>query len=92
MKNELINVWWRVTFMVTKGNERCEHSIFTEGNSETGAAVSAAVGICEGSDGSSNPTFKSIRIATYGEAESLDAELDAIAEREEKELEEEDNE
>ncbi|EDQ3254005.1 hypothetical protein HV319_10335 [Citrobacter freundii] len=89
MKNELINVWYRVTFMVTKGNDRYEYSIFTEGNSETGAAVSAAVGICEGSGGLSNPTFKSIRIATYGEAESLDAELDAIAEREQKEQKEE---
>lgn len=89
MKNELINVWWRVTFMVTEGDERRECSIFTEGNSETGAAVSAAVSICEGRDGFSNPTFKSIRIATYGEADSLNAELNAIAEREEKELEEE---
>lgn len=88
MKNELINMWWRTTFMVTQGNERFEYSIFTEGNSETGAAVSAAVSICQGRDGFSNPTFKSIRIATYGEADSLNAELDAITEREAKKLEE----
>lgn len=92
MKNELINVWYRVTFMVTENNDRREYTTFIQGSSETGAAVSAAVSICESRDGLSNPTFKSIRIATYGEAESLDAELDAIAEREEKELEEEDNE
>ncbi|MEQ5052193.1 hypothetical protein ABN154_10255 [Klebsiella michiganensis] len=89
MKNELINVWYRVTFMVTENNERREYTTFTAGSCETGAAVSAAVSICEGRDGLSNPTFKSIRIATYGEAESLNAELDAIAEREEKEPEEE---
>lgn len=89
MKNELINVWYRVTFMVTENNDRREYTTFTAGSSETGAAVSAAVSICEGRDGLSNPTFKSIRIATYGEAESLNAELDAIAELEEKELEEE---
>ncbi|EAU9424125.1 hypothetical protein EOI87_09860 [Salmonella enterica] len=87
MKNELINVWYRVTFMVTENGERREYSIFAEGSCETGAAVSAAVGICESGDGLSNPTFKSIRIATYGEAESLDAELDAIAGREARELE-----
>ncbi|MGK0740023.1 hypothetical protein ACSFCX_24015 [Yokenella regensburgei] len=92
MKNELINVWYRVTFMVTENNDRREYTTFIQGSSETGAAVSAAVSICESRNGLSNPTFKSIRIATYGEAESLDAELDAIAEREEKELEEEDNE
>lgn len=92
MKDELINVWYRVTFMVTEKNDRREYTTFTEGSSETGAAVSAAVSICEGRDGLSNPTFKSIRIATYGEAESLNAELDAIAEREAKELEGEDNE
>lgn len=92
MKNELINVWYRVTFMVTENNDRREYTTFIQGSSETGAAVSAAVSICEGRDGLSNPTFKSIRIATYDEAESLDAELDAITEREEKELEEEDNE
>lgn len=89
MKNELINVWYQVTFMVTENNDRREYTIFTEGSSETGVAVSAAVSICEDRDDLSNPTFKSIRIATYGEAESLDAELDAIAERKEKELEEE---
>lgn len=87
MKNELINVWYRVTFMVTESGERFEYSIFTEGSSEAGAAVSAAVSICENRDGLSNPTFKSIRIATYGEADSLDAELDAIAEREAREPE-----
>ncbi|QXB75925.1 hypothetical protein I6L62_14125 [Enterobacter asburiae] len=92
MNNELINVWYRVTFMVTEGGDRHEYSTFIEGSSETGAAVAAAVSICEGRDGLSNPTFKSIRIATNGEAESLDAELDAIAEREEKELEGEGNE
>ncbi|EDS8889520.1 hypothetical protein GQC79_004490 [Salmonella enterica] len=92
MKNELINVWYRVTFMVTENGERREYPIFAEGSSETGAAVSAAVSICENRDGLSNPTFKSIRIATYGEADSLDAELDAIAEREARELEEEDDE
>ncbi|MGS3467595.1 hypothetical protein ACB303_16215 [Citrobacter farmeri] len=92
MENELINVWYRVTFMVTENNDRREYATFIEGSSETGAAVSAAVGICEGRDGLSNPTFKSIRIATDGEADSLNAELDAIAEREAKELEEEDNE
>lgn len=89
MKNELINVWYRVTFMVTDGGERRELSTFIQSSSEAGAAVSAAVGICEGREGLSNPTFKSIRMATYGEAKSLDAEMDAIAEREAKELEEE---
>lgn len=89
MKNELINVWYRVSFMVTENSDRREYSSFIQGNSETGAAVSAAVGICNGQDGISNPTFKSIRIATYGEADSLDAELNAIAEREAKQLEEE---
>lgn len=89
MKNEPIQVWYRVTFMVTQGNERREYSIFTEGSSETGAAVSSAVSICEGTDDLCNPTFKSIRIATYGEAESLNAELNVIAAREAKELEEE---
>ncbi|QXB75927.1 hypothetical protein I6L62_14135 [Enterobacter asburiae] len=88
MKNELINVWYRVTFMVTEDGDRREYSTFIEGSSETGAAVAAAVSICEGRDSLSNPTFKSIRIATYGEADSLNAELDAIAEREAKELEE----
>lgn len=92
MKNELINVWYRVTFMVTENANRREYTTFIQDSSETGAAVSAAVSICEGRDGLSNPTFKSIRIATHGEAKSLDAELDAIAEREEKELEEEGNE
>lgn len=92
MKNELINVWYRISFMVTENNDRREYTTFSQGSSETGAAVSAAVSICEGRDGLSNPTFKSIRIATYGEADSLNAELDAIAEREEKELESEDNE
>lgn len=92
MENELINVWYRATFMVTENNDRREYSTFIEGSSETGAAVSAAVSISEGRDGLSNPTFKSIRIATYGEVGSLNAELDAIAEREAKELEEEGNE
>ncbi|HCU0624339.1 TPA: hypothetical protein OUF10_004316 [Enterobacter hormaechei] len=92
MNNELINVWYRITFTVTEGGDRREYSTFIQGGSETGAAVAAAVSICEGRDGLSNPTFKSIRIATNGEAESLDAELDAIAEREEKELEGEGNE
>ncbi|EAM9428690.1 hypothetical protein BCN13_11840 [Salmonella enterica] len=92
MKNELINVWYRVTFMVTENGERREYSIFAEGSCETGAAVSAAVSICEGRDNLSNPTFKSIRIATHGEADSLNTELDAIAEREAKELEEENDE
>lgn len=89
MKNEIIQVWYWVTFMVTENNSRREYPIYVQGSSETGAAVSAAVGICEGSDGLSNPTFKSIRIATYGEADSLNAELNAIAEREAKEQEEE---
>ncbi|MEW5290325.1 hypothetical protein ABW286_14220 [Erwinia papayae] len=89
MKNELIQVWFWVTFMVTENNNRHEYSIYVQNSSETGAAVSAAVGICESNVGLSNPTFKAIRIATYGEAESLDAEMDAIAEREAKELEEE---
>lgn len=92
MKNELINVWYRVTFMVTEDGDRREYSIFVQGNSETGAAVSAAVGICNAQDGIDNPAFKSIRIATYHEADSLNVELDAIAEREAKELEEEGNE
>lgn len=91
MKNELINVWYRVTFMVTENNERREYSIFAQGSSETVAAVSAAASICEGRDGLSNPTFKSVRIATYGEADSLNAELDVIAEHEAMELEGEDN-
>ncbi|HEY3984990.1 hypothetical protein [Cedecea sp.] len=89
MKNELINVWYRVTFMVTESGDRREYSTFIQSSSETGAAVSAAVSICESSDELSNPSFKSIRIATYGEADSLDTELDAIAEREAKVLEEE---
>ncbi|MCR1324917.1 MULTISPECIES: hypothetical protein [unclassified Enterobacter] len=88
MKNEHINAWYRITFMVTEDNDRREYTTFTQGSSETEAAVSAAVSICEGRDGMSNPTFESIRIATYGEADSLNAELDAIAEREAKELEE----
>ena len=92
MNNELINVWYRITFMVTENNDRREYTTFTQGSSETEAAVSAAVSICEGQDGLSNPTFKSIRIATNGESESLNAELDAIAEREAKELEGEGNE
>lgn len=90
MKNELMQVWYCVAFMVTENGKRREYSIFTQGGSETGAAVSAAVGICQSSDGMSNPTFKSVRVATYGERDSLEAELDAIAEREAKELEEED--
>lgn len=89
MKNELMQVWYWATFMVTENNSRREYPIYVQGSSEAGAAVSAAVGICEGSGGLSNPTFKSIRIATYGEAGSLNAELNAIAEREEKEQEEE---
>lgn len=92
MKNELINVWYCVTFMVTVNNERCEHSVFIQDSSEIGAAVAAAVGICESRGEKTRPSFKTIRIATYGEADSLDAELDAIAEREAKELEEEDDE
>ncbi|WES69129.1 hypothetical protein [Superficieibacter sp. HKU1] len=92
MKNELISMWYRVTFMVTRKGDRCEYTIFTQGNSETGAAVNAAVSICEGRDGLSSPTLQSIRVATYGEADSLNAELDVIAEREAKELEEESDE
>lgn len=92
MKNELITVWYCVSFMVTENNERREYTAFFEGSSETGAAVSAAVSICEGRDILSNPTFKSIRIATYGEADSLNAELNAIAELEAKELEEDNDE
>lgn len=92
MKNELINVWYCITFIVTESSDRREYSIFIQGNSEIGAAVSAAASICEGRDGLSNPTFKSIRLATYGETDSLNAELDAITEREAKELEEEGNE
>lgn len=89
MKDELISVLFRVTFMVTKNNDRSEFSIFTESNSEAGAAVSAAVAICESDNGMSNPTFKSIRVATYGEQDSIEAGRVAIAEREAKELEEE---
>lgn len=92
MKNEPITVWYCVTFMVTENAERREYSIFVGGSSEMGALVSATTGLCKWHAEFSEPAFKSIRIATYGEAESLDAELDAIAEREEKELEEEDNE
>lgn len=92
MNNELINVWYRITFMVTENNDRREYTTFTQGSGQTEAAVSAVVSICEGRDGMSNPTFKSIRIATYGEADSLNAELDAIAEREAKELEEDNDE
>ena len=88
MKNEPISVWYFVTFMVTKNNDRREYSIFTQGNSETAAAVSSAVSICQRPDGINHPTFKSIRIATYGEADSLNAEFNAIDEREAKKLEE----
>ncbi len=87
MKNELITVWYCVTFVVTENAERREYSIFVGGSSEMGALVSATAGLCKGHAEFSEPTFKSIRVATYGEAESLDAELDAIAE-----LEDEDNE
>jgi len=89
MKNELINVWYCVTFMVTDKGARREYSIYAQGDSETGAAVRAAVGICESNDGLSSPMFKSIRIATYHEAEQLDSELDAIAAQEAKGLEDE---
>lgn len=92
MKNELMQVWYCVTFMVTESGERREYSIFSQGSSEIGAAVSAAVGILNSNDGMSAPTFKSIRIATYHEAEQLDAELDAIADQEAKELEAESDE
>lgn len=89
MKNELITVWYYVTFMVTENGERREYSIFVGSSSKMGAVVSATAGLCKGHAEFSEPAFKSIRIATYGEADSLNAELDAIAEREEKELEEE---
>lgn len=92
MKNELINVWYRVTFMVTENANRREYTTFIQGNNEMGAVVSAITGICKWHPEFSEPAFEAIRVATYGEAESLDAELDAIAEREEKELEEEGNE
>ena len=92
MKNELITAWYCVTFMVTENAERREYSIFVGSSSEMEAVVSATAGLCKGHAEFSEPAFKSIRIATYGEAESLDAAIDAIAEREAKELEEEDNE
>lgn len=90
MKNELISTLFRVTFMVTKNNYRVEYSIFTESNSEAGAAVQASVAICESDNGMTNPTFKSIRVATYGERDSIEAGRVANAERESEELEEED--
>lgn len=90
MKNELMQVWYCVTFMVTENGERREYPIFCQGSSENGAAVSAVVGILNSEKDISHPTFKSIRIATYHEAEQFDDELNAIAEQEEKELEEED--
>ena len=89
MKNQPITVWYCVTFMVTENAERREYSIFVGSSSEMGAVVSATAGLCKWHAEFSEPAFKSIRIATYGEAESLDAELDAIAEREGKELEKE---
>ncbi|MEQ5051260.1 hypothetical protein ABN154_05440 [Klebsiella michiganensis] len=89
MKNQPITVWYCVAFMVTENAERREYSIFVGNSSEMGAVVFATNGLCKLHPEFSEPAFKSIRIATYGEAESLDAELDAIAEREEKELEEE---
>lgn len=89
MKNELMQVWYRVAFMVTENGERREYSIFTQGSSETSAAVSAVVGLINAENGLSHPTFKSIRIATNHESQLFDAELAAIAEQEEKELEEE---
>ena len=89
MKNELMQVWYWAVFMVTQGGKRREYSIYVQGSSEVGAAVRAAVGICETDNGLLNPTFKSIRMATYGEAEQLDAELDAAAGEDTKELEEE---
>jgi hypothetical protein len=92
MKNVLVSVWYRVTFVVVENGNCREHTTFVEGSSEIGAAVSAAVSICNGRSGISSPTLKSIRIATYGETDSLNAELDAIAGREAKELEKEDNE
>lgn len=92
MKSELITVWYCVTFAVTENAERREYSIFVGGSSEMGALVSATAGLCKWHPEFSEPAFEAIRLATYGEVESLDAELDAIAEREEKELEEEGNE
>ncbi|GEM_PF-2921637 len=92
MKNELMQVWYWAVFMVTEGGQRREYSIYVQGSSEVGAAVLAAVGICETDNGLINPTFKSIRMATYGEAEQLNAELDAVAGEEAKELEGEGNE
>lgn len=81
MKNELMQPWYRAVFMVTENENRHEYSIFVQGSSEIGAAVSAAVGITERCYGISNVTFKSIRIATYGEAEKIEAEsADAVDE------------
>lgn len=92
MKNELITVWYRVTLMVTENGQRREYSTFVDCRGEMDAVVSATAGACKWHPEFSEPAFEAIRIATYGEAESLDAELDAIAEREAKELEEEGNE
>lgn len=90
-KNELITVWYHAIYMVTENGARREYPIYTQGNSEIDAAVRAAVSITESNASVSNVTFKSIRIASYHEADTLDAELDAITEREAKELEDEHN-
>ncbi|WP_324029310.1 hypothetical protein GC087_21525 [Pantoea sp. JZ2] len=90
MKNELMQVWYRVTFMVTdRLGDRREYSIFCQGSSETGTAVSAVVGILNSKEELSSPTFKSIRIATYHEAEQFDAALDELADQDTEKLEEE---
>ncbi|AIU73638.1 hypothetical protein AT03_15385 [Hafnia alvei FB1] len=83
-KNELITVWYHAIYMVTENGARREYPIYTQGNSEIDAAVRAAVSITESNSSVSNVTFKSIRIASYHEADTLDAELDAIAEEENK--------
>lgn len=83
MKQELITIWFHAVFMVTENGVRREYPIYTQGNSEISAAVSAAVGITESNIGLSNPTFKSIRVVTYGEQEALQAELDATCDEEE---------
>ncbi|MBI0275691.1 hypothetical protein I6H07_09945 [Hafnia alvei] len=83
-KNELIAVWYHAIYMVTENGARREYPIYTQGNSEIGAAVRAAVCITESNSSVSNVTFKSIRVATYEEQEIFEHELNAIAEEENK--------
>lgn len=82
MKQELITIWYHAVFMVTDNGARREYPIYAQGNSEISAAVSAAVAITESNPHLSNATFKSIRVVTYGEQETLEAELTAIDEKE----------